>query len=472
MSEQSPGRRASVLRRRRVDIVVALAIALPMVVAISIAFIGEEPDPLAGRTAPQTSPLTAATVVCPEASAGSARPVRVTRSPGVAGGEVAVHTSQAGADILAEAPPVTVEEGSSVVVPNSGGATTLDGEGAAAPGLIAGRSDRLAVPECRAPSYDEWLVGLGASARYSSTLELVNPDDGDAVVDVTLYGAGGPIEEPALRGIQVPAHGVKRIDLAEEAPRRGATAAHLTSTRGRVTATVRNTRDPLGRGRVTSDFLPAQSEPSTEALILGLPASPSGPMLDLANPGVDEARATVRLITEESVFTPADSEDIQVPPQSMTSVNLRSMLQGEAATGVVGIVVESTIPLASSVRLLSKGDLALLAPVPELREPTSAVLPAGAKTLLLGGATGIGTVHVRSYDAAGEVLAEERVEVGPDRAATLALRPRAVTIDVEARNTAVGGLVMIPARGAHPGLATLRLRAGEVYARIPGVRPQ
>lgn len=472
MSEQSPGRRASVLSRRRVDILVALAIALPAVVATSIALIGDEQDLLAGPTAPQTSALTAATVVCPETLARQPGPVRVTRVPGVAGGEVAVRTSPVGADTLAEVAPVTVAEGGSVVVPKSAGATTLDGEGAAAPGLIAGRGDPLAVPECRAPSYDEWLVGLGASARYSSTLELVNPDDGDAVVDVVLYGASGPIEAPALRGIQVPGHGVKRINLAEEAPQRGPASAHLTSTRGRVTATVRNTRDPLGRGRVTTDFLPAQPEPTTEALILGLPAAPTGPTLNLANPGGDEARATVRLVTKESVFTPADSEDIAVPPQSMKSVDLRSMLQGAAAEGVVGVVVESTIPLVSSLRLVSRDDLALLAPVPELREPTSAVLPVGPKTLVLGGATGTGTVHVHSYDAAGKVLAEDRVEVGADRAATLALRPKAVTITVEARNTRISGLVMVPATGAQPGLATLRLRAGEVQARIPGVRPQ
>ncbi|HWI42770.1 MAG TPA: DUF5719 family protein [Nocardioides sp.] len=473
MSDQVPGRRASALSRRRVDILVALAIVLPSVVALSVALIGREevtPDALNG---PETAALTDATVVCPQAvDRRDAGTVRVTRTPGVRGGELAARTARAGAGELGDPAKVDVAEGSSAVVPSSAGVTALDGTGAAAPGIVAGRGDRLAVPECRAPSYDEWLVGIGASARYATTLELVNPDDGEAVVDLALYGATGPVEEPVLHGIQVPPHGVKRIVLATEAPQRQSTAAHLTVNRGRVTASVLNTWDPLGRGRVVSDYLPADLAPSTQSLILGLPADPVGPTLFLANPGDDEVRTTIRLVTDDATFTPAGSDDIAVAPQSMKTVNLSALLKGKAADGVVGLVVQSTGPVASSLRMLSKGDLALLAPVPLLRDPTAAVLPPGPKTLVLGGAVRSGTVHVEAFDASGKSLAQERIEVAADRAATLALPPKAVTITVEARNTGIGGVVTIPATGRSPGLATLRLRAAETRSRIPDVEPR
>ncbi|WP_182380015.1 DUF5719 family protein [Nocardioides sp. WS12] len=479
-STPGAGRRSSVTPERRIDIIVALAIVLPTVVALCVTLIGREGDPVAGLRPPTTSTLTAATLACPAGLDGTSGPVRAVRAPGVPGGKVAVRTSATPVDqgsgtsqgTTKEGAEVTVTVGGGVVVPASGGATVLDGRGDAAPGLVAGRGDRLAVPECRAPSYDEWLVGISGSARYATTLELVNPDDGDAVVDLELLGPAGPIDEPGLRGIQVPGHSVKRLELAKVAPMADVAAAHLTVTRGRVTATARNTRDPLGRGRVTTDFLPAHAEPATTNLILGIPERRAGPTLFLANPGADEIRVTTRLVTADASFTPAGAEEIKVAPHSIRTVSLTSVLSGDAAKGVVGVELRSTGPVTSSVRLLTKTDLVLLAPVPLLRDPAAAVLPLGAKTLLLGGADRTGVVHVKSYDAAGTVLADKPVEVGPDRAVSLALPPKAVTITVEARNTTVGAVVSIPATGRGPGLATIRVRAAELRSRIPVVVPQ
>lgn len=486
MSESPPqepgsGRRTAITPKRRVDILVALAIVLPAIVALSVSMIGEESDPLAGLRPPTTSTLTSATVVCPAGLTASSGPVRAVRAPGVTGGPVSVRTGTAPTDDegdgITEGPTregeaVAVSAGGGVAVPSSRGVTILDGEGDAAPGLVAGRGDRLAVPECRAPSYDEWLVGVSASARYATTLELVNPDEGDAVVDIELLGASGPVEEPALRGIQVPGHSIKRIDLAKAAPRSTSTAAHLTVTRGRVTATARNTWDPLGRGRVTTDFLPATTEPATTSLLLGIPDRAVSPTLFLVNPGEDEVRVTTRLVTPEAVFTPTGAEEIAVAPHAMKAVRLDGLLADASAKGTVGLQLESTGPIASSLRLIAQEDLVLLAPAPDLREPVAAVLPQGAKTLVLGGATRTGVVRVKSYDAGGEELADRRVEVGSDRAARLTLPPQAVTITVETRNTRIAAVVSIPAKGRQPGLATIRLRPAELRARIPVVVPQ
>ncbi|AIY18440.1 hypothetical protein GUY44_25455 [Pimelobacter simplex] len=469
------GRRASVVRRRRVDILVALAIGLPTVVALGVGAIGGEDTPQLGGVRPPTSAaLTSATEVCPSGLEPGATTIRVGRSPGVPGGDLDVLTGAgAGADAtVTAASPVPVPADGTAVVPGSTGATVLTGKGDAAPGIVAGRGESLAVPECRAPAYDEWLVGLGASARYATTVELVNPDDGEAVVDIALSDASGPVEEPALRGIQVPAHGVKRIDLAVTAPRRTLTAAHVTVIRGRVTATARTTRDPLGRGRVTTDFQPAQAAPDTENLILGIPAKPAGATLHVANPGQDEVRATVRLVTTESTFTPTEAEPISVAPGALATVDLGPMLSGKSGEGVVGVLVESPEPVVASVRLLQASDLVLLAPAIDVREPTAAVVPTGAKTLLVGGAQRAGVVHVTSYDAAGTSLRDDQLEVAPDRAASLALPPGAVRVSVEPRNTRVSGVFSMPVAGRQGGLATLRLRPAETHARIPAVAPE
>ena len=467
------GRRASVVRRRRVDILVALAITLPVVVAVGVAVIGgEDATPPDAVRPPTSAALTSATEVCPAGLGPGAGPVRAGRSPGVAGGELAVGTGPLTSASVREGASVTVSGDGTVVVPGSAGATVLTGKGAAAPGIVAGRGERLAVPECRAPSYDEWLVGLGASARYATTIELVNPDDGEAVVDLALSDASGPVEEPALRGIQVPAHGVKRVDLATSAPRRSLTAAHVTVIRGRVTATARTTRDPLGRGRVSTDFQPAQAAPETSNLILGLPAGPSGATLLVANPGPDEVRATLRLVTTDATFAPTGAEPISVAPGAVASLDLSPLLSGKSGEGVVGVLVDAPGPVLASVRVLQRSDLVLLAPGVDVREPTGAIVPAGPKTLLLGGAQRAGVVHVTSYDAAGKELRADRVEVAPDRAASLALPPGAVRVAVEPRNTRISGVFSMPAPGREGGLATLRLRPAETHARIPAVAPQ
>lgn len=456
----TPGRRASVRRERRIDLLVGLAILLPAVVAVSIGVIGGEDDPLLGPRPPTTSALTSATVVCPSGLAARGT-VRVMRTPGVPGGDLTI-----GDDTVA------VPADGSVTLPAGSAPVVLEGRDEAAPGIAAGREDRLAVPECRAPSYDEWLVGVGASARYATTVELVNPDDSDAVVDLALLGPDGPIEEPALRGLEVPARGVRLVDLAEVAPRAEVSAAHLVVVRGRVTATARSTSDPLGRGRVTTDFLPADAEPATSSLLLGVPPNPVEPTLYLANPGDDEVRVTTRLVSDEAVFTPTDAEEVAVPPRSMVAVDLTEVLSGDVAEGVVGLQVDATGPVVSSMSALVRDDLVLLAPAPDLREPAAVALPAGAKTLLLGGATRTGVVHVTSYDADGTEVADERVEVGSGRAAQLALPSGAVAVTVEARNTRIRAVVSLPAAGASPGLATLRVRPAQLQARIPVVVPE
>ncbi len=479
MTEQSThphtsgGRRAATAKGRRVDVLVALAIGLPAVVAVGLGLIGNPETPRLGDQPPTVSSLTTATVICPTGPGDAPGDVRAGRGPGVPGGDLTVLTSDVAASELAAPAPLSAVagKGTTLAVPGSSGATVLQGEGASAPGIVAGRGDRLAVPECRGPAYDEWLVGLGASARYASTLELVNPDVGEAVLDVVLFDESGPVDEPALRGLQVPGHGVQRIDLASVAPRRTITAAHLIVTRGRVSATARTTRDPLGRGRVTTDFLPSQAAPADDNLILGIPSGAKGATLFVANPGDNEVRALVRLVTAESTFTPTGSAEITIGPHALQTVALSPILAGDAGAGAVGLRIESDAPVVASARMVSARDLVLLAPVVDVREPTAAVLPTGDKTLVLGDARRAGVVHVTSYAADGSSLGEEQIEVAPDRAASFAVPATAVLITVEPRNTAVGGVVVMPGTTVPKGLATLRLRPLETQARVPSVRP-
>lgn len=463
-----PGKRG-IVQRHKIDGLVVLGMVLPAVVAAALAVTnGDDPTPWADA-APSPARLTDASLVCAAASSSTAGDVAFTRVPGMRGGDVSVRVAEGAATDLTERTQVDVESGELASVATDGDVLAT-GADAAAPGLVGGRTGPArAAAECRAPTFDEWYVGIGAAAKHSSTIELANPDDGPAIVEISLHGRHGPVEERELHGIRVAGHEIKRLDLSQVAPRRGTLAAHVTVVRGRVTTSVRHTYDPLGRGTPRIDFLPAQAEPATENLLLGVPADATGEV-HLFNPGEDEVRATVRVVSSSAIFTPAGLDDIVVPGGKVRQVLLSQVLTEAAADGALGLQIESAQPLVASVRVLGD-DLGLVAPSTSIADdqPVTSVVPEGAKALVVAGAVRSGVVRVTAIDARGQVLLdEERLEVGAGRGHRLELPDEAVLVTVRARNTSIAGTIMLT--GDRVGV--LRLWPAEVNADVPVVRPE
>lgn len=464
----APGRRG-IVQRRKIDLLVVLGMLLPTVVVVAFTVIDGEESPELPPAPPSAAPLADAALVCPAASSTAAGDVVVSRVPEMKGGQVAVDVAAGDAVVLTERDPVVVRSGRLTRVATDG-EVVVTGQDAAAPGLVAGRTGAArAAAECRPPTFDEWYVGIGAAAKQSSIIELVNPDDGPAVVEIALAGRRGLFEEDDLRGIRVPGNRVMRLDLSQVAPRSGTLAAHLTVVRGRVVTTVRHTYDPLGRGAPQVDFLPAQVRPATENLLLGVPSDGAGQVY-LFNPGADEVRATVRVVSDTAVFTPAGLDDVRVPGGTVRQLPLSQVLTEEAAQGALGLEVVSDQPLVASVRLLGD-DLGLVAPSTAIDEgrPATVVVPAGPKSLVLAGATRAGVVQVTATDARGKVLLDgKRIEVGADRGHRLTIPDGAALLTVEARNTPIVGSVMLTG----DRVAVLRLRSAETTAQVPVVRPE
>lgn len=462
---QQTGRRADGGRNRKIDVVIVLAMILPTVVVVALALNEDDSLPPLALLPPTSAPLTDASVVCP----GAAVPgdVSLTRSPGVQGGRAEVRT---GATRLAPGSPVDVVPDRLATVKEDSAPVEISGHEAAAPGLVAGRGGPTAPAECRAPAFDEWFVGLGAAARNSSELELVNPDGGRAIVDVALYGPHGPIRSEDLRGITVGPHQVRTIDLSETIPRRVDLAAHVTVTQGRVVSTFRHTIDELGQSRVTTDYRLSQLAPQTQNLLLGVPDS--GPRrLFVMNPGQDELRAQVQVVTADATFTPEGAKDIVVGPEEQGWVNLDSYLPKDAMKDSLGLLVTSSEPAAVGVRTLVDDDVAQFSSLPRIDRDAVAVLPTGDKRLILGDADRTGVVRVTSTDASGKVLDTQDVEVGSGKASELDLPADAVAVTVQSRTTPVAGEVLVSGPPSDPGLGVVRLRDAEVEAEVPVVRP-
>ena len=469
MSRDLPRRRAA-QPRRTIDATAIAAVLLPLVTVAVLLTLRPTVQTLPDQP-PTLTPLTTASVVCPAALEGAPEAYLSTAGPasesagesdGGSGGPVILHDGQqTTTEELAPDRVTTVEQPTEFVV---------TGEGALAAGLVGARfgGPDLARAACSATPPAVWFTAVGAGAQHSSVLELVNPDAGRAVADITVYGeTSGAVDVPALRGVSVPGRSTVRLELAELVPRADELALHVVTSRGRLGVSVLDTFDRIGSSPRTDDWLPAQLEPATDSLLMGLPGSGGQQTLVMANPGDDEVRASVKVVGEDSVFAPAGVDEIRIPPQSAQQISLDGALRSAIDDGSLGLQIESSGPVTATLRSVVDGDLSHTVPGAVLTEQTSLIVPPGKKQAVFAGATSVGVVTVVAHSADGEELASTRTELRPGLGTTVTLPSRAVLVSVVPQNTSVVGAVVVSGRGTVIAPLVELDRSG----LVPGVRP-
>ena len=181
-------------------------------------------------------------------------PVPANASAACPGPLLSLASGASGASLIAVAQPNAIAGGSGA--PAHGTLTAADVHGAQAqsfeqpaadaeaPVLAAVQTATAAASDvagfaataCTAPDYDSWLVG-GATALGTTTLVVLsNPGDVAATVDVDAYSEQGPVVSSGGHGILVKPHAQNVVPLAGLAPNASATAVHVTSTGGTVSA--------------------------------------------------------------------------------------------------------------------------------------------------------------------------------------------------------------------------------------------
>ena len=457
-----PGRRTAARgRRARLDATSVLAVVLPLVTLASLLLVHVS-DQRRQAAHPTRTPLTTANLICPAPLAGSAEAFLSTTRDGVRGKVALRSGGQRSSARLVAGRVTTVRSGNDPLV------TT--GTGDLAPGLVGARlgaPGHLAVATCQPTSPDQWFTGAGGAAQHSSTLELVNPDAGPAVADVSVYGGHGVVDVSRLHGVSVPGGSDVRLDLGRLAPRRGDLALHVVTERGRIAASVLDGSDQLGGGASSQDWLPGQPVAGTDNFLLGLPPGAGERTLTLANGGDSEVRAQVRLVTEDSVFTPEGVAPVRVPPQTAVQVSLSSVLGSSAADGAIGLEVGASGPVSATLRSLVGGDLAHATAGPALRSGTSVIVPTGRKQLVLAGAGGVGAVTVVARSASGKTLDSSRTEVRPGQGALVDLPAAATLVSVTPERTTVHAAILATGAGA----AAVPLADPVLKGLVPDVRP-
>lgn len=338
-----------------------------------------------------------------------------------------------------------------------------------APGLAGTEEGAASATACTPPSSEEWFTGVGAGARHSSVLELVNPDAGPATVDVLVHGRDGLVDVPALRGLAVPGGGRSRVELSTAVPRNDDLTLRVTTTRGRVAAHVLDTVDQLGAGAVSREWLPPQSAPTTDNLLLGLPGGAGGSgqrILVLTNPGEDETRAALQVVTAEAAFTPEGVEELVVPPGATVRVALNPLLRGVDLSDALGLRLTSGAPLTANLRSFIDGDLAHVTPSEPVERDALTPLPEGAERVLLAGVEA-GTAQVELLDAQGQVLREREVQLDQGAVTGIDLPDGTALVRVSVESGALVGSVLVAA----PRLAVVPLLQPERETLVADVVP-
>lgn len=452
---------------RRLDLTAVVAVVLVALTAGALLL--TRPDGWSQPTAAaREATVRSATLVCPTALAGEdAVGVATTATQG---GEVGV------AGDGAQAGSVTLAPGGAAAVRARQGSLVLSASGAAADGLVAGRSSRrpLSATDCAPPAADEWFTGLGAGPVHNSSIVLTNPNKGSGVVDVTVIDKSGVVNVPGLRGVAVPGGSTRTIDLASLMPQGGSLAIHAVVVRGQVGIAVRDRAGELTGDAHSEEWLGGETVPSPTSLLLGYPSHASARSLVVANPGQDQVTATVKLVTPDSVLAPAGSPTIQVPPDTVATVSLEDLMSKPVADGAYGIEVDASGPVTATLRSVAAGDLATTVPAAPLSGASALVLPAGrgvaSKTVALAGSSGVGAATVISRDADGKQLASKRVALEQQQGDTVDVPAGAVVVEVRPEGVSVSAAILVAGHG-RDGAAVIPFRPQSTSAQVPAVAP-
>jgi Family of unknown function (DUF5719) len=430
--------------RRGLNPLLLVAVLVPVLTAL-VALGLHQPQVATGMTPPVEAPLTRADRGCPATPDDRGEVMVASARPDVAG-EVSLRVLD---DDDAESESLAVPAGGTGEVSDPG-AVRVTGRDQLAPGLMATRvvPGRLAAVACPGPSVDTWFSGLGGRAEHASVIELQNPDLGASVVDIEIYAHRGQLDVPELLGIRVPGRSAYVVDLAEAVPRRRDVAAHVVVSRGRLSATVRDRFAQIGGSR-TEDWLPGQEQATTSQLLLGLPPGSGTRQLTLFNTSADQARVSLKLVSDKSTFSPSGAKEIQVRPQSLVQLRLTEVLDREVRRGTVGVLVEATSPVVATLSSRVDDDLAFAQAASATSGAASVVLPPGDRTVVIAGATTTGLATVTFRAANGRSLREERVELTSGRSFSVTVPGRAAVADIEIdRTTASAVVVAVDDRGS------------------------
>lgn len=474
-------------RVRRGDAGSPVSRALPLLLGLAVAGVLtllatllQQPTPAVSEGAVTVEPVGSAVLLCPEPGAGTDLGVRVTAAivPGQPGQEpdaAGTEDAEAGATGTAglETLPGKESARSAILVP--GGQAQIEafgrlrlpairayGDGTLAPGLVAdqwgrdpgGRGRGMASTACAPAASEFWFVGGGAIAGRQTRIVLVNPDETAAVVDVVIRGPEGLIDAPAGRGLVVKGQSRLVVRLDVLAPGATATAVQVLARTGRVGASV-DDEQRAGLANVGTDWVPQAAAPATTVYVPGVMNGSGARVLSVSAPGADDAIVSIRVISADGTYAPAERSRVEVPADSVVTLDMSPVLDRSPAT----LELTSDVPIVAGMRQFFGDETAYTAGAQPFSGPAAVSgLPVRAATdvrVSITAPAGAAEVEIvllpfRGGKEAAVPTAPRRVKVGAGRLRYIRLSPPA--------GVAWYTAVVTPVEGSGPILVAHRLR--------------
>lgn len=304
-------------------------------------------------------PIQSSVLLCPEPGIGAQAGSRVTAAvvPGQAGqdegaGQVLLTTlvgkESARARLTAPGAQTEISAGGRKLPP-----IRVVGTGSLAPGLIANQWSRsprgqgrgMASTQCDSAGSDFWFVGGGAVAGRQTRVVLVNPDDFAAVVDLVIYGPDGIVDAPGGRGLVVSPLQRMYVRIDALAPGVATSAIHVIARTGRIGASVDDDQ-MSGLRSVGTEWVPRAAAPATHVYVPGVFPGSGARVLAIAAPGDQDALVSINVMTSDGTFQPAERDQITVPSDSVVSMDMSTVTQGQPAT----LELTSDQPIVAGMR--------------------------------------------------------------------------------------------------------------------------
>lgn len=221
----------------------------------------------------------------------------------------------------------------------------------------AGPNRGLALARCGTPATSLWFTGLVSNPDdpalgLRSEVVLINPDEGQAEVDLVLFGPSGVQAASGARGIAVPARSVRTVALESLFTRPDPVGVEVRTNRGRVAAVVRQ-HVSAGVQPTGTDWQVASAAPAGTQIVPGIPGGPGPRTLVLSNPGKRRTTATVEVLGPQGTFAPVDAASIDINAESTAAVSLAAGLDGEP--GAVRVVADQPLVAAVVARSAENG---------------------------------------------------------------------------------------------------------------------
>ncbi|MBG6180300.1 DUF5719 family protein [Arthrobacter sp. CAN_A1] len=345
-------------------------------------------------------------------------------------------------------------------------------------GATDGDLGGLAVAHCAAPSSDFWILGASTTVGATAVLNLSNPSETPATVDLELYGSNGPVESGGTRGLLIAPGATESIVLAGLATDQDQLAVRVLSDGGQVTGSIQQSLlRELTPGGV--ELLQSGAPAASTQVIPGVRVQDKDiadeisdqdgyeaavPGVQVVVPGSTDAVLNVRVYGSGGEVELPNGGVLTATAGTVTGVSLETLPAGDYTVEVVSdVLISASGRVNRGTEAGEPVDFGFAPSGARLGNTQVAVFPGGSRgALTFGAPSGRSEVQLTPVAEDGTLLAEQSVSVAGGTTVTLAaadLGDDVVAVLIGASGDPVYGAQVHQVDG-NPGISVASLPPG------------